>query len=220
MTEYLEKAQRKALLHRATAEPVQLSGNDVFRFRFGVECKAKGGLGPTRQRIHQKTELGNQICRCSCYKSQRLHRPCTHVIAACYEIRDFNHNRYVPEYYEKETVLSTWNQTIEGYLVRGSFTQDPKENAVYIPDPDLDMCQGVGRRKKKRIRNNMDESEASPAVIICSKCNNSGHTYKRCTAVYYGCNAPSSSSVGAAAPSGTSRTSTGRSNNRRGRGRA
>ena len=47
MTEYLEKAQRKALLHRATAEPLQLFGNDVFRFRFGVECKAKGGLDPT-----------------------------------------------------------------------------------------------------------------------------------------------------------------------------
>jgi hypothetical protein len=34
----------------------------------------------------------------------------------------------------------------------------PKQNFVYTPDPDLDMCQGVGRRKKKRIRNNTDEA--------------------------------------------------------------
>ena len=61
----------------------------------------------------------------------------------------------------------------------GSFTEDPKENAVYIPDPDPDMCQGVGTRKNKRIRNNIDESEAGLTVQLCSKCNNSGHTYKR-----------------------------------------
>jgi hypothetical protein len=39
---------------------------------------------------------------------------------------------------------------------------------LYIPNPDLAMCQGVGRRKKKRIRNNMDEAEAGPQGQICS----------------------------------------------------
>jgi hypothetical protein len=91
----------------------------------------------------------------------------------------------MPNYYKKETMLDTWNQTIEGYLMNGSFTKDPKENAVYIPNPDLGMWQGVGRWKKKRIRNNMDEAEASSTVLVCSKCNNTGHTYKRCTAIYY-----------------------------------
>jgi hypothetical protein len=33
-------------------------------------------------------------------------------------------------------------------------------NTVHIPNPDPQLCQGVGRRKKKRIRNNMDGVEA------------------------------------------------------------
>jgi hypothetical protein len=47
------------------------------------------------------------------------------------------------------------------------------------------MCQGVGRRKKKRIRNNMDEAEDGPQGQICSKCNNPGHFYKKCTEASY-----------------------------------
>ena len=81
----------------------------------------------------------------------------------------------MPEYYKKEIVLSTWNQTIQGYLERGSFTEDPKENALYIPDPNPDLCQGVGRRKKM-IMNSMDESEAEPTIILCSKCDNFGQS--------------------------------------------
>ena len=84
--EYLETAQKKALLHRATSEPLQQYGNNVIQWRYGVECRAKGGLTPSGQRIHQTAELGNEICRCSCRKPQLLDRPCTHVIAACYEI--------------------------------------------------------------------------------------------------------------------------------------
>jgi hypothetical protein len=56
---------------------------------------------------------------------------------------------------------------------------------LYIPNPDPAMCQGVGRRKKKRIRNNMDEVEAGPQVQICSKCNNPGHSCKKCTEAFY-----------------------------------
>jgi hypothetical protein len=33
-------------------------------------------------------------------------------------------------------ILNTWNHTLVGYLVTGSFTKDPKENALYIPDLD------------------------------------------------------------------------------------
>jgi hypothetical protein len=77
----------------------------------------------------------------------------------------------MPKYFLKQTVLDTWNHTIEGYLHLGTFTQDPKDSALYMPNPDSAMCQGVGQRKKKRIMNNMDEAEAGPQVQICSKCN-------------------------------------------------
>jgi hypothetical protein len=52
---------------------------------------------------------------------------------------------------------------------------------VYIPNPDPQLCQGVGRRKKKRIRNNMDEAKVGAAVVMCYKCLSTDHTYKRCT---------------------------------------
>jgi hypothetical protein len=91
----------------------------------------------------------------------------------------------VPKYFLKQSVLDTWNHTIEGYLHLGTFTQVPKDNVLYIPNPDPVMCQGVGQRKNKRIRNNMDEAEAGPQGKICSKCNNPGHFYKKCTEASY-----------------------------------
>ena len=48
------------------------------------------------------------------------------------------------------------------------------------------MFQGVGRRKKKRIRNNMDRSEAGRDVPLCSKCHETGHMYKYCMVLTYG----------------------------------
>jgi hypothetical protein len=91
----------------------------------------------------------------------------------------------MPKYFLKQTVLDTWNHTIEGYLHLGTYTQDPKDSALYIANPDPAMCQGVSRRKKKSIRNNMNEVEAGPQRQICSKCNNPGHSYKKCTEASY-----------------------------------
>jgi hypothetical protein len=134
--------------------------------------------------IH-KTIIGNQTYSCSCQKPLLLHYPYSHVIIACLTTKNKHWGRYVPKYFLKQTILNTWNHTIEGYLHLGTFTQDSKGNALYIPNPDPTMCQGVGRHKKKRIRNNMDEAEAEPRVQICSKCNNPGHSYKKCTEASY-----------------------------------
>jgi hypothetical protein len=47
----------------------------------------------------------------------------------------------MPSYYKKETVLNTWNHTLVGYLMTGSSTEDPKENAllltVYFGTPNM-----------------------------------------------------------------------------------
>jgi hypothetical protein len=72
------------------------------------------------------------------------------------------------------------------------------------------LCQGVGRRKKKRIWNNMDEAEAGAAVVMCYKCLSTGHTYKRCTATSYARNAPPTGSVGSLATSKPSQPPSGR----------
>jgi hypothetical protein len=134
--------------------------------------------------IH-KTIIGNQTYSCSCQKPLLLHYPYSHVIIACLTTKNKHWGRYVPKYFLKQTILNTWNHTIEGYLHLGTFTQDPKDSVLYIPNPDTTMCQGVSRRRKKRIRNNMDKAEAGPRVQICSKCNNPGHSYKKCTETSY-----------------------------------
>jgi hypothetical protein len=59
----------------------------------------------------------------------------------------------------------------------------------------------------------MDEAEAGRSMALCSKCNNPGNTYKKCTTTMYACNAPSSSnaddvvqpSASGSAPSGRGR---------------
>jgi hypothetical protein len=103
--------------------------------------------------------------------------------------------------------------------VQGTFTENPKENVVHIPNPDPQLCQGVGRREKKRIRNNMDEAEAGALVVMCYKRHNTGHMYKRCTTTSYACNAPPTTSVGSSATSGPSQPSSRRGSGR-GRGRS
>jgi hypothetical protein len=58
---------------------------------------------------------------------------------------------YVPWYYSKQTIRNIWNQTIQGYLMQGSFTENPKENVVDIPNSDPQLCQGVGRRRRRGL---------------------------------------------------------------------
>jgi hypothetical protein len=139
-----------------------------------------------------------------------VHIPCTHVVVVCYELQQFSFHRYVPWYYNKKIVRNIWNQTIQGYLVQGSFTENPKQNVVHIPNPDPQLCQGVGRQKKKRIRNNMDEAEDGAAIVMCYKCLSMGYTYKRCTTTSYAYNAPPTGSVGSSATSGPSQPPSGR----------
>jgi hypothetical protein len=133
----------------------------------------------------KRTVIRNHTCSCSCQKPLLLHNPCSHEIVACLATKNMHWGRYVPKYFLKQTILDTWNHTIEGYLHLGTFTQDLNDSALHIPNPDPTMCQGVGRHKKKRIRNNMDEAEAGPQVQICSKCNNPRHSYKKCTEASY-----------------------------------
>jgi hypothetical protein len=216
MTEYLSKAREKALKHKVTAQPLHQSGDNEIMWNYDVECEGKMHLGPSREKTFQVAEVGNQICRFTCRKPQKLHIPCSHVVVACYELQQFSFHRYVPWYYTKETVQNIWNRTIQGDLMQGSFTENPKENVVNIPNPDLQLCQGVGRRKEKRIRNNMDEAEVGPAVVMCYKCHNTVHTYKRRTATSYACNASPGASVGSSATSGPCQPPSGRG---RGRGR-
>jgi hypothetical protein len=62
----------------------------------------------------------------------------------------------------------------------------------------------------------MDEAEAGHLVALCSKCNNPGHTYKKCTTTMYVYNAPSSSNADdVAQPSASGNAPSGRGHGRR-----
>jgi hypothetical protein len=110
MIEYLN--QDKALKHKVTTQPLHQSNENEIMWSYEVECKGKLRLGTKREKAFQIAELGNQICRCTCQKPLLLHISCTHVIAVCYELQQFSFHRYVPWYYNKETVWNIWNQTI------------------------------------------------------------------------------------------------------------
>jgi hypothetical protein len=53
MTEYLSKAQEKALKHNVTAQPLHQSNNNKIMWSYEVECKGKMRLGPSCE-IHIK----------------------------------------------------------------------------------------------------------------------------------------------------------------------
>jgi murein L,D-transpeptidase YcbB/YkuD len=62
MTQYLEKAQEKALLHKARAQPYYQSTENESIWKYEVECKGKMRLGPSHEKTQQVCEIGNQIC--------------------------------------------------------------------------------------------------------------------------------------------------------------
>jgi len=81
----------------------------------------------------------------------------------------------------KDAIYHTWRHEVYGFAIAGSFTATPEGPADFIPNPHPDAKQKIGRRKMRRIRNDMDEAEAGPRIVICSKCNEFGHTYKKCS---------------------------------------
>ena len=201
----MENAMKKARKHRVS----DLGAADR---RFEVLCRDKGRLGGRRERHSQECVITNQQCACSCHKPRLLHRPCTHVIAACLEAGGLKPRMFVSNYFLKEVIWATWNNEIYGYRMLGNFINNPREHARYIPDPNPEMFQGVGRRKNRRIRNNMDQSEAGADVRLCSKCHETGHNYKNCPAMTYGWG------TSQAGPSSTAPVPTSRTRGRRGRG--
>ena len=62
----------------------------------------------------------------------------------------------------------------------GNFNTVPPGERQYIPAPEL-LRTGVGRRQCRRIRNDMDESEAGGPTMPCFLCNDFGHRDTGCT---------------------------------------
>nr|ABA98528.1 transposon protein, putative, Mutator sub-class [Oryza sativa Japonica Group] len=170
MQKKLEELRKKAMKHRALVQGTQ-------QHRFEILCQDKAGRGIYRKRVKQECVLKDDgTCHCSCAKPKLLHRPCTHVIAAAVEC-GIPHTVYVSQYFNKQAIYHTWSGEIYGFGIAGEFTETNDE-VLNIPDPSK-LRGKAGRRRTRRIRNDMDESEAG-RVKRCSKCDEHGHTYKHC----------------------------------------
>ena len=139
----------------------------------------KFGCG-NQLRTHE-VKIGNEAwptCECTCNKPKLLHLPCSHVLAACGQL-GMDAISFVSPYYLKESVLSTWTGEMQGFRPLGNFNTVIPGQRRYIPDPGQ-MRTGRGRRQSKRIRNDMDESEAGGPTRQCFLCNQFGHRDTNC----------------------------------------
>lgn len=127
---------------------------------------------------------------CSCNVPQIMHAPCSHMITAC-RARGYNYQAppYMSHLYLNEYTMRIWESEFEPYL---DPTQWPPYNGDdYVPDPNL-MKRGKGRRKKKRLKGDMDamrgygddkygggdfNEERRPN--LCSECHEPGHKASR-----------------------------------------
>jgi len=171
MIEYMEAKIKKSRLH----DVKEMGTRDR---RFEVTYKGRSNRGIHRNRVVYEYLLAEDgTIHCSCYKPTLLHKPCSHVLAACGEA-GVQAGLFVSAYYRKDTIAAVWNQEVFGFAMVDTFVQE-NANKVYITD-HATMIAHQGHRKTRRIRNGMDEAEAGRSIKCCTNCGNLGHNYKRC----------------------------------------
>ncbi|BAF04180.1 Os01g0190900 [Oryza sativa Japonica Group] len=171
VTKYMEDKIKKARRHRVVAQGTQVH-------RYEIMCVDRSRRGIYRKQAVQECVLkADGGCTCSCMKSKLHHLPCSHVLAAAGDC-GISPNVYVSNYFRKEAIFHTWSEEIYGFGISGSYTTLSAQ-VFYIPDPSK-LRVKKGRRQTRRIRNDMDESEAGGRTLRCSKCDLRGHTYKKC----------------------------------------
>jgi len=171
--QYMDAKIEKARLH--TVIPV---GNAEWRFEVRLPA-TRFGAG-NELKTHE-VMIGNEAeptCQCSCNKPRLLHLPCSHVLAVCSQLK-IDPLTFVSFYYSKEAVLSTWTGEMTGFRVVGNFNKVNTAEREYVPNQTL-MRVSRGRRKCRRIRNDMDESEAGGCTRLCLLYNEYGHREKKC----------------------------------------
>nr|CAE04747.3 OSJNBb0060E08.10 [Oryza sativa Japonica Group] len=171
VTKYMEDKIKKARRHRVVAQGTQVH-------RYEIMCVDRSRRGIYRKQAVQECVLkADGGCTYSCMKPKLHHLPCSHVLAAAGDC-GISPNVYVSNYFRKEAIFHTWSEEIYGFGISGSYTTLSAQ-VFYIPDPSKFRVK-KGRRQTRRIRNDMDESEAGGRTLRCSKCDLRGHTYKTC----------------------------------------
>jgi hypothetical protein len=181
-TPYCERVMHymAAKIEKSRLHTVIAIGNQERRYEVRLPTDKFGTASEMRT---QEVKIGNEawpMCECSCNKPKLFHLPCSHVLAVCGQLK-MDAISFVSEYYLKESVLNTWTCEMFGFRVVGNFNKLDPADREYIPDPGL-LRTSRGRRKSKRIRNDMDESEAGGPTRQCILCKEFGHRETHCTA--------------------------------------
>lgn len=179
-TPYCEKVMRymQDKMEKARSHTVIAIGNRERRFEVRLPTD-KFGTG-NQMRTHEVI-IGLEAwptCECTCNKPKLLHLPCSHVLAACGQLQ-MDAISFVSTYYRKESVINTWTGEMVGFRVVDNFNTVNPTDRQYIPDPGL-VRTSRGRRQSRRIRNDMDESEAGGPTRQCFLCNAFGHRDTNC----------------------------------------
>ena len=170
---YMEKKTQKARFHN-----VVRVGNEEARYEVRLPTDR---FGDSVQRTHEVfiTDGYPPTCECTCNKPRLLHLPCSHVLAVCGQL-GLHAATFVSPYYMKDALVQTWTGEMRGFRLEGNFNTVEEANREIIPHP-ANMRTSRGRRQTRRIRNDMDESEAGGSTRQCLLCNMFGHKEKHCT---------------------------------------
>ena len=170
---YMDKKIKKARLHT-----VIRIGNEEARYEVRLPTERFGAGNELKTHEVIISDDAPPTCECTCNKPRLLHLPCSHVLAVCAQM-GMNPISFVSPYYYKEAVVQTWTGEMTGFRVVGNFNKVNPEERQYIPHPQM-MRTSRGRRNSRRIRNDMDESEAGGPTRQCLYCNLFGHREKNC----------------------------------------
>ena len=99
ITKYREEKSKKGEIHRAFKMVTR-------ELRFEILCKDKGRRGMNREMMTHECTLHRTRCVCTCNKPLLLHRPCSHVMAACSTVAQHPGQR-LSDYFNKEEVMQT-----------------------------------------------------------------------------------------------------------------
>nr|XP_004490342.1 uncharacterized protein LOC101515388 [Cicer arietinum] len=121
---------------------------------------------------HFSVNLPNKWCDCGNYQAK--HMPCSHVIAACSNIK-YDFWSFIPDVYKVETVLKVYDEAFPPIKNKGYW---PKYEGVKVCHNPLMQKVKKGRPKSKHIKTKMDTTERVPRKYRL--CWVSDHTRKHC----------------------------------------
>ena len=170
----------------AEAESCNQEAEEYDPVKHIYSVKAAGGTSIGGERYGGRNHRVNLTeGDCTCMVPTLLHVPCSHVITAC-RVRGVSHLTFIASEFSKQATIQTWEKRFEPYLDPSHWP--PYVGEEYIPDVNM-MNKLRGRRKRKRLRNDMDRAQQggkdmyslgdfndASSTNRCSECHEHGHT--------------------------------------------